>query len=193
MLNRFIYSLNQIFNFVQNPSVHFAHDSSDYKGLRDIAAIIIFLGLTIHTLTKPEDGLSFGLMMGLAVLVTWPLSWLVLNVSAYIFEYYLEWVAYKQILNLQPNLLSTQRIVTYSTVPFIISVIPVEYANYLGGAISILLTSLGLKALYDLKLSLGLGLVLGYQLLGYALVYLIIYALKLLVWTAANNGYNSLL
>ena len=181
MLNRFIYSLNQIFNFVQNPSVHFAHDSSDYKGLRDIAAIIIFLGLTIHTLTKPEDGLSFGLMMGLAVLVTWPLSWLVLNVSAYIFEYYLEWVAYKQILNLQPNLLSTQRIVTYSTVPFIISVIPVEYANYLGGAISILLTSLGLKALYDLKLSLGLGLVLGYQLLGYALVYLIIYALKLLV------------
>ena len=193
MLNRFIYSLNQIFNFVQNPSVHFAHDSSDYKGLRDIAAIIIFLGLTIHTLTKPEDGLSFGLMMGLAVLVTWPLSWLVLNVSAYIFEYYLEWVAYKQILNLQPNLLSTQRIVTYSTVPFIISVIPVEYANYLGGAISILLTSLGLKALYDLKLSLGLGVVLGYQLLGYALVYLIIYALKLLVWTAANNGYNSLL
>jgi len=181
MLNRFIYSLNQIFNFVQNPSVHFAHDSSDYKGLRDIAAIIIFLGLTIHTLTKPEDGLSFGLMMGLAVLVTWPCSWLVLNVSAYIFEYYLEWVAYKQILNLQPNLLSTQRIVTYSTVPFIISIIPVEYANYLGGAISILLTSLGLKALYDLKLSLGLGLVLGYQLLGYALVYLIIYALKLLV------------
>ena len=181
MLNRFVFSLNLIFNFVRNPSVHFARDNSDSKVLRDIAAVIIFLGLTIEAFKKVDDGLYFGLMMGFAVLISWPVSWLVLNFSSKIFEFYLEWVAYRRIVNFQPNLLSTQRIVTYSTITLIINVIPIVHINYLSAAISILLTGLGLKTLYDLKLSLGVGVALVYQLLIYAFIYIIGYTIQLLV------------
>jgi len=115
------------------------------------------------------------------VLLSWPFSWLVLNVSAYIFEYYLEWVAYKQIVPFEPNLLKTQRIVTYCTVTLIVNVIPVTYASYIGAAISILLTSLGLRALYNLKFNLGLAVTFVYQLLLYAFIYVISYAIRLMV------------
>ena len=181
MINRFKPALEKLLNFVQNPVDHLVNDKSTYAQLREITSVIVFIGIALEALKALDDRVLFGAMLLLAVLLAWPLSWVLLNVGAVIFEYYLEWVAYKQIIRFQPNLLLTQRIMAYSSISFLFSALPGEYLGYLGGLVSLALTALGLKTVYKIKLDLGIGLVIAYNLLIFAIILIAVYSIKLLV------------
>lgn len=181
MIDRFKIAFIKLLLFAQNPVAQLENDKSDYKELRNIASATVLMGFTLEALKVWDNGVLFGTILIMAVLLAWPLSWVLLNIGAGIFEYYLEWIAYKQILNFQPSLLQTQRIMAYSSISFVLSVLPGEYLSYLGALVSLALTAVGLKTLYKLNLGQGVGLALVYNLLILAIVIIAALLINLLV------------
>ena len=177
MINRIGTAFVQVLSFLRNPVEHLAGDESDYKSLRDIVAVILLIGFPLVVFKISSDVKLFSIYFVVVVLLVWPLSWVVLNFSAYIFNYFLQWVSYKKILDFQPDLLTTQRIVAYTLITILISAIPVPHINYVRDIATILLTGIGLKVLYGLKISHGIGVALAYQVI----LFLILYTIKLLL------------
>ena len=165
MISRLQYAASQILGFVRNPPEHFAKDTSDYKALRDIVALILLvtLPLEVKNFTHVPDLYSVYLIV--VILLVWPMSWVILNISANIFNYYLQWVSYKRVLLFQPDLLITQRIVAYASISHIISAIPISNIVYVSELISIVLSGIGIHVLYKVKVQHGIGLVLIYHLI----------------------------